>query len=235
MRVEHRHEYVYKTAIAQKLFIGRHSVRTASFMTEFRALKAKADVVILNGSSTVYEIKSERDTLRRLREQIDSYRKVFSVVNVVSAPSHVDQLLTILPRDVGVFSLTGRFRISTIRRPVDCPARIEPLAVLESIQLREALDVLSYLGLEIPDVPNTKIYMAVRGRFEQIDPEALHEAFLEVLKKSRALTAFEDFILKLPRSLMAAGMARRYSDNQQDRVLRFLESPVSQFLGERTE
>ncbi|MEI9986083.1 MAG: sce7726 family protein [Aliidongia sp.] len=53
-------------SVTQKILMGKHSLRTASMLNEFRAGSCKADLVILNGTATVYEIKSERDSLTRL-------------------------------------------------------------------------------------------------------------------------------------------------------------------------
>src|SRR5262245_42464473 len=78
-----RDEYVYKAAITHKVLLGTHSLRTAAMLTEFRVGANKADVAILNGTSTVYEIKSERDSLKRLAAQLASYRMVFAKVNVI--------------------------------------------------------------------------------------------------------------------------------------------------------
>ena len=57
----YRSEYIYKNAIANKILLGKHSLNTSHMLTEFRAANCKADVVVLNGTSTVYEIKSEYD------------------------------------------------------------------------------------------------------------------------------------------------------------------------------
>lgn len=58
-----RDEYIYRAAVTKKILMGKHSLRTASMLNEFRAGSCKADLVILNGTATVYEIKSERDSL----------------------------------------------------------------------------------------------------------------------------------------------------------------------------
>jgi hypothetical protein len=72
-----RDEYVYKAALVQKILLGRHSLQTASMLNEFRVGGCKADLAILNGTATVYEVKSERDSLARLQRQIAAYTTVF--------------------------------------------------------------------------------------------------------------------------------------------------------------
>src|SRR3546814_17075413 len=104
--------------------MGTHSLRTASMLNEFRAGSCKADLVILNGTATVYEIKSERDSLARLANQIENYKRVFAKVNVIASEGHVEGVLTTVTDDVGVRCLSKRYRITTIREAVDCQSCI---------------------------------------------------------------------------------------------------------------
>jgi hypothetical protein len=85
-------------------------------LTEFRVGECKADVVILNGTGTVYEVKSERDSLSRLERQIAAYAKVFAKVNVITAESHVTAVMNLMPSDVGVLCLGDRGQITPIRK-----------------------------------------------------------------------------------------------------------------------
>jgi len=118
-RKHYRHEYVYKAAITHKVLLGVHSLQTASMLTEFRVGSCKADVAILNGTSTVYEIKSERDKLDRLEAQVSAYRQVFAKVNIITGKNHLKAVLASVPPDVGVLLLTDRFKISTVREAID--------------------------------------------------------------------------------------------------------------------
>src|SRR6266568_1535168 len=56
-REGYRHEYIYKAALTHKILLGKHSLQTASMINEFRVGDCKADVAILNGTATVYEVK----------------------------------------------------------------------------------------------------------------------------------------------------------------------------------
>ena len=46
---------------------------------------ARADLAVINGHFSGYEIKSDRDTLKRLGSQVDAYCRVFDYVAVVTA------------------------------------------------------------------------------------------------------------------------------------------------------
>ena len=56
---------------------GEHIPQNSTLINEFRVCNSKADIAIINGKSTVYEIKSKYDSLDRLESQIADYKKVF--------------------------------------------------------------------------------------------------------------------------------------------------------------
>ena len=141
-----RDEYVYKSALTHNILLGRHSLGTASLLTEFRVGSCKADVAILNGTSTVYEIKSERDTLSRLENQVQNYRKVFAKIYVVVAEPFIDQVLELTDSDVGVMSLARWNRVKTVREAVDRADAVCPTTIFDSLRLAEAMMILDSFG-----------------------------------------------------------------------------------------
>lgn len=223
----HRHEYVYKSAITHKVLLGKHSLRTAAMMTEFRAGDRKADVVILNGSSTAYEIKSERDKLDRLQEQIAAYIQVFSVVNIISGENHLDSVSKGLPEDVGILLLTDRFQISTIRDAIENRNRIVPSVLFESLRLNEARQVLELCGTSLPAVPNTEERSLLRENFLRLRPEQAHDGMVTVLRSTRSSMPVAELVRSLPKSLRAACVSTQFRRQDHSTLLRALGTPVS--------
>jgi hypothetical protein len=202
-----RDEYVYKSALFHKILVGRHSLQTASLLNEFRVGECKADLAILNGTSTVYEVKSERDTLMRLGRQTRAYLSVFARVYVITAQSHVNAVLSSIPRDVGVLCLNHRFQISLVREAVDAPERTSPTSIFDSIRTEEARMILLSAGIAVPDVPNTQRSAMLREYFLALSPRIAHEGMVAVLKKTRSQSRLADLLLQLPRSLQSAAIS----------------------------
>lgn len=202
----HRDEYVYKSALTEKILFGRHSLKTACMLTEFRVGTRKADLAILNGSATVYEIKSERDSLSRLDEQLKAYRNVFSKVYVVAGENHVDAVLAKADPDIGVLLLSKRHQISSVREATYRADLICPLTILDSIRTPEAAVILRELGEEVPNVPNTAMRTELRHTFSRLDPEQTHDAMVKTLKRTRNLQPLESLVSNLPNSLQAAAL-----------------------------
>lgn len=110
----------------------------------------RADLVALNGASHAYEIKSARDTLARLQQQMQGYNSVFEFVTLVSAPRHIEQAVEVIPEWWGV---VRAFR----RGPDVCLERIRPSLRNTSLDSQalaallwrpEALQILSAFGLD---------------------------------------------------------------------------------------
>jgi hypothetical protein len=222
----YRDEYVYKSAIAQKIVLGRHSLNTATVLNEARAGSCKADVVVLNGTATVYEIKSERDSLARLRNQLENYLKVFAAVNVVASPAHVQQVASVAPSEVGVLVLSRQFTLQTVREADDQPGRTSPPTMLETLRASEALAILQLLGVAAPEVPNTRIRSELRTLFEGLNPELAHNAMVRTLKRTRSQSAMSAFVRSVPKSLRAAALSTNPSRADQDRILQALSTPL---------
>lgn len=225
-----RSEYVYRAALTQNILLGCHSLNTASMLTEFRVGTSKADVAILNGTSTVYEIKSERDSLVRLANQISNYRKVFAKIFVIAGEAHVDEVLSSTPEEVGVLSLARWDRIKTVREAVDNSDSVCPKAIFDSLRLSEARAILRELGVSIPNLPNTKIHGAMRQCFSELEPAEAHRCMVKTLKKTRSLAPLNALIDQLPPSLQPAALSAQVKRGDHERLVDAVNTSLSDAL-----
>lgn len=225
-RRAHRHEYIYKAALTQKVLLGIHSLQTASMITEFRVGRRKADVVILNGTGTVYEIKSERDSLVRLADQVEAYSRVFATVNVIVGENHLHGVEASVPSYVGIMVLSDRYQVSTLRPAVDDPLRTDPAAIFDAVNQREAAMILKASGISLPEVPNTQRYAALRERFLTLKPDVAHRQMVQCLKRSRNLRPLSGVLYSVPESLYAAIISTPMNKREQDRMVEALRTPI---------
>jgi hypothetical protein len=111
--------------------------------------QARIDIAVVNGLLHGYEIKSERDSLRRLNAQLDFYGRVLDRATLVVSERHLDKAVEMIPGWWGVLRVevgpTGpRFR--TLRRERKNPDR-NPRALVELIWLEDALALLEKRGV----------------------------------------------------------------------------------------
>lgn len=226
-RVGQRDEYVYRAALTQNVLLGRHSLKTASMLNEFRVGACRADLVILNGTATVYEIKSERDSLVRLAHQVKNYQKIFTKIYIISSEDHISGVKNNVPNEVGIMCLSKRFQISTIRDADDYWNRLCPLTIFESLRSVEARSVLTDLGAKIPDVPNTMLHGTMREMFPEHAPIEVHKAMVSTLKRTRNLMPLKDLVDRLPRSLYAAALSIPIRRADHERLVSAVQTPLT--------
>ncbi|NYS13998.1 sce7726 family protein [Achromobacter xylosoxidans] len=226
-----RDEYVYKAAITQRILLGRHSLRSACMLNEFRVGLCKVDLAILNGTATAYEIKSERDGLGRLKRQLDAYQLVFPRRFVIAGENHIDGVLQSTGADVGVLMLSSRYRISTIRDATERMDLIQSATLFDTLRIDEAIKILNYRNIEIPVVPNTRIRGELREIFTGFAAREIYPTFVKVLKESRSLASLEDLLGNMPRSLHAAALTIRVKPAEHKNLLGAINSTFVDALG----
>lgn len=226
-----RDEYIYRSALTQNILLGRHSLKTASLLSEFRIGPCKADLIILNGTSTAYEIKSERDSLARLKNQVSSYGRVCAKVYVIASEDHLDAVMDAVPEHVGILSLARWNRIQTVRDAVDGSSEVCPGTIFESIRTSEAVEILQMLGHEVPDLPNTLMWRALRAEFAKLDPSEVHGCMVKVLKRTRSQAQTVSSLAALPASLRSAALSVQVKSGGLERLARTVSTPLNEAMG----
>lgn len=223
----YRNEYVFKNAIAQKILIGRHSINSSSLFTELRVETSKADVVIFNGTSHVYEIKTDLDNFERLEEQIKNYKKVFEYVNVVSVESKVNDIKSLVDDTVGIIVLTDKYTLRTIRKAKSGLPDLNKGAMFNLLRKEEYLSIIKKVNGTIPDLPNTKIYSACKDIFMELPLKSIHREVLKALKERKNHKKLADTIKEFPHSLKVAVLEANITKRQQTDFLELLNQKMS--------
>lgn len=227
-REGNRTDYVYRNAIIDKVVIGRHSINTATPIQEFRVGSSLADLVVLNGTSTVYEIKSERDTLRRLATQIENYSKVFERTYVVTSAAKLHSLEHDLPEHVGIITLSRDYTLQTVREATTNWELIDTIAISRTMTIPEACTVLKRLNTPVPDVPNMLIRRAIDNAFKRLDARSCSQAFTSTLKSSRRPRVTQADITQVPRPLRSFALSHLRNAEELMTLLGQLEPTHSQ-------
>ncbi len=218
----YKNEYLYKNLIIKKILLGRHSLNTATMLSEFRVGLKKADCVILNGKSTCYEIKTDYDSLIRLEEQLDSYLQLFDEAYVVCSATHLQSVLNIAPPCVGILVLNELNRFTQIRK---ASKRTQPLnrgLLIQSLRQEEYKQLAETLINDEINLPNTLLYKECLTIFEKYSDECfLNTKFIEILKKTRKNN--DRLIKSLPESLANAAISYRFSKKEADNLIEYFK------------
>jgi len=207
----YRNEYVYKNLVARQLMLDLHSADDAVLLSEFRAYESLADLVILNGTSSVYEIKSELDNLTRLDKQLSDYLKIFDRVNVVTHCSCTSTLLTRLPRQVGIVELNESGLLVTVREANSNVSNLSSKAIFYSLRRNEYEAILLAAHGELPRASPARMMSACADMFGELPPTIAHSMMVERLKDRDRLLRRSYYVRSLPYAMTHFGLSANFS------------------------
>lgn len=231
LQKNYRNEYCFKNLIVNNLFLEKHSLNEATLLSEFRVGSNKADCVILNGKSVCYEIKTDYDSLIRLEDQLSSYIQLFDEVYVVCSSKHFEEVLRLVPEEIGVLLLKEDDTFIEVRAALGRNGALNKSLMINSLRQYEYKVLAERLvGREIC-LPNTLIYQECLSIFEQhTDDDQLNKYFIEILKKSRKNNA--TLIQNLPKSLANAAVSYRFKKKQITSLIKYFEEDPSNVLSD---
>lgn len=225
----YRNEYVYKNIIVNKLLLGKHTLDSSFMLSELRVGNCKADIVILNGTSNVYEIKSDLDNLERLSDQIASYEMMFDMVHVIAAPHLIEKIRTNVGDNIGLMTLDNN-DIKTIRDAQSDINKVFPEIIFDSLRKSEYTEIIKKIIGEIPQVPNSKLYKTCKEIFCQLEPNIAHNYMVEVLKKRGNTRSLRTFLEEVPDQFRAYALSSGLNKKEMLRFQEILNSRYSNSL-----
>lgn len=218
----YRCEYVYKSAVADRVVFGRHSPRTASLHVELPVERSIVDLAVFNGTSTAYEIKTEFDSEKRLVTQTSSYLKAFERVYVVCHPNLAERCMRTTDPAVGVLVLSGRGRLTTVRSALENRERLELKALMRLLRVGEYQEALERFHGAQPAVPNGARFAHYSRLWSELSVEQAHQAVVASMRRRTTRTDTADFICALPQSLRVLGYSTPLTTVQRQRLLNVL-------------
>ena len=227
LSANYRCEYIYKNAIATKLYLGgHHSLQDSLLTDELRSGSSRADVVILNGTSTVYEVKSAYDSLERLPSQLADYRKVFDNIVVVTTQKRASFVKARIDDPVGVMSLDDAGELAVVKEPSSNKANTDPAAVFDCMRQPEFCAIVKEEFGHIPAVPNSWLYREARALFCQLDPSRAHDLMVERVRLRGKRQPFVELVNSAPESLKHACLSFSESQALAIRIKERLSEPL---------
>ena len=226
----YRNEYIYRSIIIKKILLGIHSLNTAHLINECRVGNSKADCVILNGTSTVYEIKTQFDTFSRLHSQLDDYKKAFEYVYIVVPIETLKKLEGYnIDENIGIMVLNKNSTISKTRLAKSNKNYFNKETIFDILRKNEYIEIISKY-YEIPSIPNTKIYTYCKRLFTELDIELIHAELVQILKKRDVSDLQKKVILNVPDSLKALSMQTKLTDKEKNNLLELLQKDMKYII-----
>lgn len=226
LKKNYRNEYVYKSAIVNKIIFGRHSPRTCSTSIELPINNSIVDVAVFNGCSTAYEIKSEFDSPKRLSTQTTDYLNVFEKIYIVTHPDLAEKYCNLNIPNVGVISLTTKETLRIEKEAISNFENIKQHSLFNVLRKNEFINIIEDYTKSKITMPNGLIYDYCGDIFNSMPLEVANRYFLKAMKDKSNNKEFIDYIYSLPACLRALGYATPLSKKQKDYIINLMDSKI---------
>lgn len=223
---KYRCEYVYKNILTNQLYMqGEHIPQNSTLINEFRVCNSKADIAIINGKSTVYEIKSKYDSLDRLESQIADYKKVFDRIYVVTSKEKIKAVDKKVGEKIGIYELKEN-KLKKNREAESNKTNTAPEWVFCCMHQAEYLSVLNEKFGYTPPY-NGELFLESQKMFCQLDPEEAHDAMIKVVRKRKNNRGkpYTDLIYEAPESLRHTCLSFSKTQALANQIRILLEEP----------
>lgn len=222
----YRCEYVYKNELI-KLFLKKYGTRNSVYFNEFRVGNSIADMVMFNGESKAFEIKTEYDTPRRLDKQMDDYKRFFDKCYIIVPEDKVDEYRDIVESTTGIIAMSrnnGRIILKEIRH-AEQNERFEFEALMSCLRTEEYKNIVLSLGESLEGIAGYDMYKYCYQVISKANPNELRELFLREIKKRKNNTAQ---LRKYPMSIRQMMLSLNLPQDKANKLLEQLNININQ-------
>lgn len=220
----YRCEYIYKNNLFLQIF-KKEKLEKTLILNELKIGSSKADLVLLNGSVRVYEIKTELDSLGKLSKQLDDYQKFADKIYVVTDDKFVEKLKAeYLNSNIGIILLDSDNKLVTIKEASANDSRFDFDTIFKILRKQEYLDLVFKNFGFIPEVPNTKMFRVCYDLLRSINLVDFQRQVLFIIKERKLLNSELLQSSKTPKELKHICNCLDFNEQEYFKLYKFLSS-----------
>lgn len=222
----YRCEYVYKNELI-KLLLNRYGTRNSVYFSEFRVGNSIADMVMFNGESKAFEIKTEYDTPRRLDKQMEDYKRFFDKCYIVVPKNKSDDYYDIVESTTGIITMSrdNGHIILTEDRKAHRNEHFDPEALMSCLRTDEYKNIALSLGVSLDGVAGYDMYKFCYNVISHADSGKIRELFLREVKKRKNNTSL---LRKYPMSIRQMMLSLNLSEDKANKLVEQLNININQ-------
>lgn len=180
-------EYVLKNELIKSLLKKYGTVNTI-FFNEFRVGKSIADIVMFNGESKAFEIKTEFDSPRRLNKQMADYKKIFDKCYIVIPEEKYEDYCQNIEPQTGIIimrKINGRIYLEEIKNAIQNQC-LDANILISCLRTEEYMNIVTALGINIDGVSGYDMFTFCLDALKDVESSLLRKYFLQEIKKRKS-------------------------------------------------
>lgn len=194
LQKRYQNEYVLKNELLNKWVKEELGQNDSIIYNELCIGKARADLVMFNGSSTVFEIKTVFDDTSRLKHQLDNYFKIFNQVYLV-VPSEESSLYFSFDSKVGIITYDSVTHKLHKARKANYSINIHTDVLMNVLHTKEYLQICENYYGELPKNLNAfNQFKICKKLISEMSKEEVNKVFINIMKQRSIHNEFFNII-----------------------------------------
>lgn len=181
LKKDYPNEYILKNEFLNNWLKEELGTNNSIVFNEFRLGKAIADLVMFNGVSRVFEIKTILDKEYRLSNQLQEYKKIFNEIYII-VPKILLPKYSTYDESIGIISFdssTKKFElIKVAHRIVD----VDTNTLMEVLHTKEYLEISKNYYGTLPEMNSFNQFDICKDLISRIPKNDLNNLFLTCMK-----------------------------------------------------
>lgn len=179
----YQNEYIFKNEFLNNWLIKELGETNSQIFSEFRVGNSIADLVMFNGCSKIFEIKTELDSDSRLTLQLENYEKAFNQIFLIIPKSkiHIYEkqdasvgLITYDPSSENLFSIYRNAKLNL---------NIEASVIMSILHTSEYKSIVKGHYGYLPKMTSFNQFNVCSELIFEIPKEKLNKLFIDEMKK----------------------------------------------------
>lgn len=190
MKRQYRCEYVFKNELINQLLLKKYGTRNTTYISEFHVGNSVADLVLLNGESKAFEIKTEYDSPFRLQKQLADYKTVFDKCYIVIPAEKLAEYIDKIDTTVGIVLLyaeSGQVRLEEYKS-ASFNYILDKELFMSTLRTKEYECIVESLNGRLPAVAKSQMYKECKRIILDAEDSVLRYFFLTLLKRRSDVT-----------------------------------------------
>ncbi len=183
LALNYQNEYIFKNEFLNKWLISELGEDNSKIFSEFRVGNSVADLVMFNGCSKIFEIKTEFDSDIRLSLQIENYKKAFNQIYII-IPETKLRIYEKYDEAVGIITFNSkRDNLFTINRNASVNNEIDSLTLMSVLHTAEYKSIVKNHFGYLPQMTSFSQFKTCSELIFEIPKNELNRLFIAEIKK----------------------------------------------------
>ncbi|WP_349351572.1 sce7726 family protein [Flagellimonas sp. MMG031] len=219
----YQNEYIFKNSFLNECLIQEVNAGDSQVFSEFRVGNSVADLAMFNGTSKVFEIKTEMDSAKRLDFQLVNYQRAFNEIYLVLSESRLGQYEH-FGKEIGIilYRPDSNEKFQVHRKAIP-NSELDKNTIMKVLHTHEYKNLVKRHFGSLPKMTSFNQFERCRELILQIPNDELNSYFISVMKARQKPIALNK---KHYKEFNQMSLALKLSTADRKALMDHLKSPI---------